>query len=328
MSDPLATSGKPSGPQLTRRRLLLESAAALGAAPWLLLAGPARAATAASAETATGPLRLPLQLRQLVNHIGISVPDVAKSATFYSHLFDPGMLLGQRQPALRYLIDFRPGSLSIGPLKAAAQGAQTKAFIDHFAVMARSFELAAWRARLTQQGLHYFAAGTFVDIDSIPVQLLGGLRPLSAHPQGIRHAAPAAEHHGVAPGGFAPMPALYSGQPLVTAHGFRQVTLRVSHLDAASATFQQLFGLTPHRSASKRLYFALNGTRLGLEQAASGESPAIAAFAIKVLKFDFGRVRAGLEARGARVEPVAAREKERRLRFVDPDGIRCELWEI
>ncbi|MGB6452785.1 MAG: VOC family protein [Steroidobacteraceae bacterium] len=291
----------------TTRRVFLQTCGALAAAPW---------AARAVADTAAAPLQLPLHLTQLVNHIGISVTDVTKSATFYSHLFDGSKISGQEKPSLRYIINFYPGAMSVGDLRGAAGGAQTQPLIDHFCVAAEPYDPAAWRARLDQEGFRYFAGGSFVNIDSIPVQLVGGRR--SAAP---RRPPPAGGG-----GGFMPMPPLYTGQPLVKAHGFEHVMLHVSDLDASTAAFRKLFGLVPHKSGASEVFFSVGAVRLGLRKAADGEKSSIASYAIKVAKFDRSRVSDGLEALGAKVEPAAARERRTVLRFADPDGIKCELW--
>jgi catechol 2,3-dioxygenase-like lactoylglutathione lyase family enzyme len=297
-------------PSTTRRRLLKQGLGILAAAPWL----------ADAATTAASPLRLPLHLVQLVNHIGTAVPDVAKSATFYSHLFDGARILGQRKPALRYEINFFPGALSIGPLSAAAGGPKEHALIDHFCVVAQPFDGAAWRARLDRDQVRYFAGGSFVNIGGVAVQLFGARVPTAKGKRGAGKAPPG--------GGFAPMPPLYTGQPLVKAHGFEHLMLHVSDLRAASGRFRTLFGLTPLESSPGRIFFRVGTVRVGLEQAASGEKPGIAAFAIKVAAFDPGRVGQALEALGARVEPAERSGKRTILRFADPDGIRSELWTI
>ncbi len=306
--EPDDLSDRSTFPQ-TSRRLFLQACGALAATPWA-----ARVVAAAAA----APLQLPLHLSQLINHIGISVPDVTKSATFYSHLFDGSRISGQEQPSLRYIINFYPGAMSVGDLQGAAGGAQTQALIDHFCVAAEPYDSAAWRARLDQDGIRYFAGGSFVSIDSIPVQLIGGRS--SAAP---RRPPPAGGG-----GGFKPMPPLYTGQPLVKAQGFEHVMLQVSDLDAATAAFRKLFGLVPHRSGASEVFLSVGTVRLGLRKAADGEKPSIASYAIRVAKFDRSRVSDGLEALGAKVEPAPHRERRTVLRFADPDGIACELWAV
>lgn len=308
MSGPTSTSLDPESQRTTRRRLL-QGLGALAAAPWIAPAGAADRAV---------PLRLPLHLTQMVNHIGISVRDVRKSASFYSHLLDEAHILGQEKPTLRYLINLHPGAISVGPLSAGGpSGHHTTPFIDHFAVLAQPFNLASWRARLDALKIRYFAQGTFVPIDGVPVQLLGG------HEAMRRRRA----RKGPAGAGFMPMAPLYTGEPLVKAHGFKRVTLQMANLDAATEEFRTLFGLPPHRTDSGRVFFQIADIQLELQDAPSGPSR-IAAFAIKVEPFDRAKVSEALEALGAKVEATRGGGNPAALPFADPDGIECELWPL
>ena len=290
------------------RRRVIQSLGLLTAAPWL--------ARAESTSPAT-PLPLPLHVRELVNHIGTSVADVTRSATFYSHLFQSGTILGQEKPALRYEINFHPGALSIGPLRASGAGAATQPYIDHFCILASPFDAAAWRARLDAEKLQHFAGGSFVVIGGVSVQLFGGR---AAPPPSKTRPA------GAAGGGFKPMAPLFSGQPIVSPHGFEHLTLDVADLDSSAALFERLFGLTPQAPTSGLRVFRVADIRLELREARSGERPRIKGFAIRVAPYDPGRVRAALEDLGAKVETSERSRQRMSLRFADPDGISCELW--
>ncbi|HUN26481.1 MAG TPA: hypothetical protein VMU67_09240 [Steroidobacteraceae bacterium] len=283
------------------RRSLLVGLGALAATPWLAIAAD---------RPGVQPLRLPLRLRELVNHIGISVTDVTRSATFYSHLFEGHGILGQDTPALRYEIDFHPGALSIGALRAAAGAGGVRPFIDHFCVAAQPFDAAAWRARLDEEKVRYFAHGTFVEIGDIPVQLIGGRSP--------------GTHKPPAGGGFKPMPPLYTGRPLVTAHGFERVTLHVADLESSSALITRLFGLVARKSASGEVFYRVGAIRLALRLTAPAEKPGIASYAIRVERFDPARLTDALGELGATVHPPQGSIRGV-LRFADPDGIECEL---
>jgi catechol 2,3-dioxygenase-like lactoylglutathione lyase family enzyme len=305
----------PASMHALMRRRVIQSLGLLTAAPWLARAEPTAAAS---------PLRLPLHPTQLINHIGTSVPDVTRSATFYSHLFQGGAIFGQEKPALRYEINFHPGALSIGPLRSQGAGAPRHPYIDHFCIVARPFDAAAWRARLAEENLRNFAGGSFVVIGGISVQLFGGRAGpprTAAHASGPpRRTAPAA-----AAGGFQPMTPLFSGRSIVSPHGFEQLTLHVADLDSSAAIFERLFGLSAHAPSPGLRLFQLADHRLELRQARSGERPSIKAFAIRVAPFDPGRVREALEGLGARVEPLDTDANRTVLRFADPDGIDCEL---
>src|SRR6185437_9347 len=279
------------------------------------------------------PLPLPLNVRELVNHIGTSVPDVTRSATFYSHLFQGGTIPGQEKPALRYEINFHPAALSIGPLMPARAGEETHPYIDHFCLLTEPFDATAWRARLVEEKVRNFASGSFVVIGGISVQLLGaraGRPPAAEHAGGARRAPAAKPAAGATPpapaggGGFKPMAPLFNGQPLVSPHGFEHLTLHVADLDAAAALFERLFGLIPHAPSPGLRLLRVAHVRVELRQAPSSERPSIKTFAIRVAPLDHGRVRSALEDLGAKVEPTETSSKRTILRFTDPDGINCE----
>ena len=304
------------------RRRVVQSLGLLTAAPWL---------ARAESDPAAPALPLPLHVRELVNHIGTSVPDVTRSATFYSHLFQSGTILGQEKPALRYEINFHPGALSIGPLRsagAAAQSEETHPYIDHFCIATQPFDATAWRKRLVEEKVRSFAGGSFVVIGGISVQLIGGRaeRPPGAERAGSAQRPAAGKPPAAAAGGFSPMPALFNGTPIVSPRGFEHLTLHVADLDASAALFTRLFGLTARTPSPGARSFRVADIRLELREAPSGERPSIRAFAIRVATLDQGRVRAALEELGAKVEPVETIANRKVLRFADPDGIECELW--
>lgn len=321
-------SPRPAPSHALVRRRVIQSLGLLTAAPWIARAEPG---------AAVSPLPLPLHVRELVNHIGTSVADVTRSATFYSHLFQGGTILGQEKPALRYEINFHPGALSIGPLRSAGTsggGEQTHPYIDHFCITTHPFDAAAWRARLDEEKLRHFAGGSFVVIGGISVQLLGGRAapaPGAQHARSANPAASATRSAGQSPppgaaGGFKPMPPLVTDRSIVSPHGFEHLMLHVADLDASAQLFERLFGLTPHSPSPGQRLFQLADVGLELRQASSGERPSIKAFAIRVAAFDPGRVRAALEGLGARVAPLEKSAHRTILRFADPDGIDCELW--
>jgi catechol 2,3-dioxygenase-like lactoylglutathione lyase family enzyme len=296
------------------RRRVIQSLGLLTAAPWL-----ARAESTAAAS----PLTLPLRVRELVNHIGTSVPDVTQSATFYSHVFQGGTIFGQEKPALRYEINFHPGALSIGPFMSAGAGEERPPYIDHFCIATQPFDATALRARLVEEKVRNFAGGSFVVIGGISVQLIGGR---AAPPPGAQRPAAPRPPAAAGGGGFKPMAPLYNGQSIVSPRGFEHLTVHVADLDASSALFERLFGLTPHAPSPGLRLFRVADIRLELHEAPSGQRPIIKTFAIRVAPFDPGRVRAALEELGAKLEPVETSGNRMILRFADPDGINCELW--
>jgi catechol 2,3-dioxygenase-like lactoylglutathione lyase family enzyme len=97
--------------------------------------------------------------------------------------------------------------------------------------------------------------------------------------------------------------------------------LRVTSLERALPFYRLFFGTEASREAG-RVWFRIVGTRLGLEEARDGESPAIAHYGVAVDPFDRAAAEARLTALGATLVPS---DQPGALRFADPDGIRVEV---
>jgi catechol 2,3-dioxygenase-like lactoylglutathione lyase family enzyme len=297
--------------QISRRTALamlgLAIAPEFGSRAWAQAAGP----------EAT-PLPLPLKIQRICGHLGVSVPDVTKSALFYSKVFGGESVSGEQKPFLRYMINLEGGPLrlgegggvAIGKLGTLGSVGQTKPLIDHFCLNAAPFDDAAWRARLKVEGLVYHAQGVFSDIDNIAVQISGaqGGESLSA-------------------GEIERMPPLYTGAPLVHPKGYAHIMVHVSNLERSVRFYEKMFGLKVARRSAGVVYFSDGETELALKQVAAGEKPNIHHYAVKVPAFDHAKVSRGLTALGAVVTP-AKDEAPHILRFADPDGLIVELWPI
>jgi hypothetical protein len=79
--------------------------------------------SAAAPGTAVAPLTLPLAVASLINHTGISVPDVTASALFYSKLFGGDKVGGEmipmpngQPPSTRYFLLVDSANVAIGLL--------------------------------------------------------------------------------------------------------------------------------------------------------------------------------------------------------------------
>src|SRR5271169_4803943 len=145
-------------PYITRRSVL----AALG----LALTPGIHGALWADDDTAAKPLALPLKIKTICGHCGVSVPDVTKSALFYSKVFGGENVSGEKQPSLRYMINLGNnaalgggGGVAIGKLGTLGGQGQTKSLIDHFCLNAEPFDDNAWQARLKAEGLVYYGHG-------------------------------------------------------------------------------------------------------------------------------------------------------------------------
>jgi catechol 2,3-dioxygenase-like lactoylglutathione lyase family enzyme len=293
--------------QITRRSTL----AALG----LALTPAFRGIAWAQEAPAEKPLDLPLKIKTICGHCGVSVPDVTQSALFYSKLFGGANVTGEKQPFLRYMINLGGsvelgggGGVAIGKLGTLGGAGQTKPLIDHFCFNAEPFDDAAWRARLKAEGLVYHAQGVFSSLDDIAVQISGAQGGESLAAGKIEH-----------------MDSLYTGEPLVRPGGFEHIMLHVSNLDQSVAFYEKMFGLQESERRSSIVYFTDGQTRLAMKQVAAGEKPNINHYAVKVPKLDHSKVTSGLPALGATLLP-ASEESKNAIRFADPDGLIVELW--
>jgi catechol 2,3-dioxygenase-like lactoylglutathione lyase family enzyme len=297
-----------SGIALGRREVLggLGALAASGFA-W------AQAPTQASAAN-VAPLPLPLKLTTLTHHIGISVRDVVTSATFYSRLVGGTNVNGEKEPFLRYFITLRPGDeqpgdVAIGKLGTLGSTGKTTPLIDHFCVGAATYDDAAWRARLKQEGLTYIAQGVFADIDGIAVQVAGG--------EG---------GEGLSAGAITKLPPLYTGTPLLQTLGFDHVMLRVNDVERTAAFWKKMFGLSVSARESGTVWITDGARRLGWRKVAAGEQPGVEHYAIRTRPFDRAKLARELPAMGATVGSYD--EVRKGLRLADPDGIKFELWQV
>lgn len=297
----------------TRRELLRQlgfGTAAMAASH--LLAQLAQAQAGASAP----PLQLPLQLTSLVHHIGISVRDVLKSAEFYSRVFGGSNVYGEKEPAVRYFIAFKPGDASvdagdiaIGKLGTLGSQGKTEPLIDHLCVEAVSHEGAAWRAALQKEGLKALpSGGIFFDKDNIAIQVAG------------------ARAEQMSTGAVTRMPSLYDGPALVKSTGFDHVMLRVGDPQAAAVFYGKIFGLQPSGREKDVVWFTdKDKVRLGLRKTVAGEQPGVDTYGVKVAAFERARLVDALQKLGATVEAKRGDEPAGMVRFADIDGIKAVL---
>ncbi|WP_428099892.1 VOC family protein [Candidatus Rariloculus sp.] len=284
---------------LTRRRAV-GGLCALAATPLL---SPGAFAQAAAAT----PLDLPLAIDSLINHIGVSVPDVIASATFHGRLFGGNNPRGEREPFLRYFINLNPGSVAIGPIGTFPASSLTVPHVDHYCVSAAPFDAVAWQRRLETENLAYLGQGVFGDPDGIAIQVAGG--------QG---------GESLAAGSITELDPLYTGTPLVVPRGFDHLLLRVSSLDATAAFYERMFGFEVARRDPDRIWISDGDLRLAFREAQSGEVPGIDSYAVRTEPFDRPEVSARIASMGGETGPVDGAANA--LRLTDPDGIRVELW--
>ena len=284
---------------LTRRRAV----GGLGA----LAATPLLSSNAFAQPAAVTPLDLPLRVDSLINHIGISVPDVIESATFHSRLFGGNNARGEREPFLRYFINLNPGSVAIGAIGTFPASGLSIPHIDHYCLAAAPFDAATWQRRLEAESLRYLGQGVFADPDDIAIQVAGG--------QG---------GESLAAGAITTLEPLYTGAPLVVAHGFDHLLLRVSSLDATAAFYERMFGFEVSSRDPERIWISDGNLRLAFRETRSGEVPGIDSYAIATEPFDRPQLTDEIASMGGGTEPID--DASNALRLTDPDGIKVELW--
>lgn len=281
------------------RRSAVGGLAALAATPWM-----SPRAVAQPAETAA--LDLPLAIESLINHIGVSVPDVIASATFHGRLFGGSTPRGERAPFLRYFINLNPGSVALGPIGTFPASSLMVPHIDHYCVSAAPFDAVAWQRRLEAEDLAYLGQGVFADPDGIAIQVAGG--------QG---------GESLAAGSITALEPLYTGPPLVVPRGFDHLVLRVSNLDATAAFHERIFGFEVSDRDSGRIWISDGNLRLAFRATRDGEVPGIASYAVRTEPFDADEVSDRIAAMGGEAGP--ADDDGDVLRVFDLDGIEIEL---
>jgi catechol 2,3-dioxygenase-like lactoylglutathione lyase family enzyme len=232
-----------------------------------------------------------------IEHLGIMVPDVERSARFYGQLFNPA-LYREKDPPLRYYATLGVGYIAIGSLRDGVPR------VDHFCTLVQDYRPQDISASMAAAGLGAPGrVGMIGDADGLQLQLLG------------------------TPGGLAkttvPADRLSSGDALVRPIGLENVRLLVSDVEKAADHYRKFFGREVTRTKNPdRLWFQIAGTRLGLEKAGPGQSPRVDAFGVTVEHLDARGVGEALVKLGATLEPSGQIDV---LRFRDRDGIVLEL---
>jgi catechol 2,3-dioxygenase-like lactoylglutathione lyase family enzyme len=245
-----------------------------------------------------------------LEHLDIVVPDPAASARFYSRIFKSALHQQPVRDTLRYfvLLGDLPADRQVGYIAIGAAG-QRQPAIGHYCVLATVYDRAGMATALQGAGFGVAGAGPtgmWPDPDRLELQLF---QP----PAGLVTAA-------------VPSPLQAERDGLLAPHGVDHVLLRVSSLEKSLPYYRMVYGTAAERprDASGRVWFHLaRNTRLGLEEAAPGEAPAIAHYAITVAAFDRRAFEARLRELKARVMPSP--DEPDVVRFADDSGIVVEV---
>ena len=270
----------------------------------------------ASAQTPSSKA-LPLDNLGL-EHLDIVVPDPAAAARFYARVFKSPLHEQPVRDTLRYfvLLGELPANRQVGYVAIGAAGGRAPA-IGHYCVLARVYDRTGMAAALQAAGYGVAAAGPtgmWPDPDALELQLF---QP----PAGLVTAA-------------VPSPLTVPRDGLLTPRGVDHVLLRVRNLERSLLYYRLVYGASAERSrpstalgasdANRRVWFQLEGgTRIALQEASTGEAPAIAHYAIKVAAFDRGALETRLRELGSRVIPSP--DEPDVVRFADNNGIIVEV---
>ena len=293
-------------------RLAVSVFCAVAVAVAVVESGFSRITVAAQTPAAAPTTSAALPLATLgLEHLDIIVPDTAASARFYAQIFKTVLHEQPLQSGLRYfvLLGDLPANRQIGYVAiGAAQGRPP--VIGHYCVLAKVYDRAGMGRALEAAGHPGIRGagglGMWPDPDGLELQLF---QP----PAGLVTAAVKS-----------PLPVDREG--LVAPRGVDHMLLRVSSLDKALPYYRMVYGPGTERprDAQGRVWIHLeNNTRLALQQAAPGQSPAIEHFALKVAPFDRAALTERLKSLGARVLPSP--DEPDVFRFEDNNGIIVEL---
>ncbi len=263
------------------------------------------------AEGAQGTATKALPLGNLgLEHLDIVVPDPAASARFYARIFRSALHQQPVRDTLRYfvLLGELPADRQVGYIAIGAAGGRSPA-IGHYCVLTKVYDRAGIAGTLQAAGFGVAAAGPtgmWPDPDRLELQLF---QP----PAGLATAAVPS-----------PLPGERDG--LLAPRGVDHVLLRVSGLEKSLPYYRLVYGAAAERprDSNGRVWFQLErGTRLGLEEAAPGQSPAIAHYTISVAPFDRRALETRLRDLGAQTLP--APDEPDVVRFSDNNGILVEV---
>jgi catechol 2,3-dioxygenase-like lactoylglutathione lyase family enzyme len=245
-----------------------------------------------------------------LEHLDIIVPDTAASARFYSRIFKSALHQQPVRDTLRYfiLLGDLPADRQVGYIAIGAAGERMPA-IGHYCTLAKVYDRAGMATTLQSAGYGVAGAGPtgmWPDPDRLELQLF---QP----PAGLVTAAVPS-----------PLEAVRDG--IVTPRGVDHVMLRVTSLEKSLPYYRLVYGPSVERprDANGRVWLQLAAnTRLGLEQAAAGQPPAISHYAVKVAPFDRAALEARVREAGGRVVP--APDEPDVVRFADNNGIIVEV---
>jgi len=235
-----------------------------------------------------------------LDHVGLTVADAQKSATFYARLFGNTVYKNNQTPR-RYL-KLGPCYMALAPPAQAARGYG----VDHFCPGIAGYQMAEVKRYLESQGLGFRETelGPFVtDPDGIQIQLWTE----GSWSHSLEAAAPEAYPAGE--------------DPIFRPTGLDHILLDVTDPEKSAAVYEKIFGPVTQRN-NNRTWFQAGKSRVGLLAVSNGRRPGVNHFCVTAAAFDYDAVMKKLEAAGAK--PVNA-EVAGAPQFRDPDGILVQV---
>ena len=269
----------------TRRQFI-----AAGAALPLVASGWSRALAA--------PLvgnELPLVTGGL-EHLGMVVPDVTKSATFYCGLFGHG-LFREAEPPLRYYVMIGKAYIALG-----SRPGVNEPKLDHYCVTVEGYDREKMDATITEAGYRALGRGVALDPDGIGLQLI-------EYPAGLVDTNVPADR------------ILGRGYGLMSPYGMDHVVLKVSDLETALPFYDMFFVRTAEAVAGE-VWFRADDTTIRVAQQEAGKPPAFDSWAVSVGPYDSGLVAEGVERLGG---TVLSSSGDGALHLLDPDGLKLTI---
>jgi predicted enzyme related to lactoylglutathione lyase len=248
-----------------------------------------------------------------LEHLDIVVPDPAASARFYARVFKTTLHQQPLRDTIRYfvLLGDLPADRQVGYIAIGAAAPGRTPSIGHYCTLAKAYDRAGMGRALEAAGFSGIRGagglGMWPDPDGLELQLFQP--PAGLVTAAVKSSLPVA------------------GDGVVTPIGVDHVLLLVSDIERSLPYYRFVYGAqaeAPRRSGDPRVWFNLErGTRIGLQNAASGEAPRIGHYAIRVTRFDRGAVIARLQELGAKV--IDSADEPDVLRLLDDNGIVVEL---
>jgi catechol 2,3-dioxygenase-like lactoylglutathione lyase family enzyme len=246
--------------------------------------------------TPVPPATLPIKSSGL-EHIGLTVPDPEMAAKWYGRIFNP-QLFREREAPPRYYVTTGTAYLAFGGAANAAP------LIDHICALAFDYNGRGMRPLLESKGITVAGVGMAADPDGLRLQLLGV-------PGGLAGT--------IVPGGRISLE-----PPALHAVALDHIVLRVSDVERSTMWYRNFFGPELARAGKKpdRVWFQIANTRLGLEPAGAGRTPAVDHFCLTVVGADRKTIASKLKALGVETTPSA---EDGVVKFTDPHGFVVEL---